>query len=116
MNYENSMTHSERLNDFTQYLWGDILEDQQLSQELIVLLRDAGQNLEKAEKLLIESEPEHNGKVISNYLLISKDLAKKLLDMVNSDIKQYENAKTCSGKAPDSLYKMRDELSAVKGI
>jgi hypothetical protein len=58
------MKHSERIHDFVQYLWGDILEEQCLSPELASLLNDVGSNLEKAEKLLIESEPENDREII----------------------------------------------------
>jgi hypothetical protein len=111
------MTHSERLDNFTQYLWGDILEEQMLSSELVELLRDAGQKIEKAEKLLINgSDTKFNKEVMSEHVLISNELAKDLLKMINSEIRQCEDNPMYRGKAPDSLYEMRDELEKAKEI
>ena len=58
------MKHSAYINEFVQYLWGDVLEDQCLSRELIDLLNSAGMNLEKAIKLFVEIETENDNKVM----------------------------------------------------
>jgi len=110
------MTHSERIYNFVQYLWGDILEDQFLPSELIDLLEDAGHKLEKAQKLLLEGDPKHNEQVISDYTLIPKDLAKKLLVEISSWIRSSEDNPMCNGRAPEGLYKMRDDLMAARRI
>jgi predicted RNase H-like HicB family nuclease len=57
------MKHSDRIYDFCQYLWGDILEDQCLLHEIVELLNDAGDKLEKARDMLIEN-PEYDKKVM----------------------------------------------------
>ena len=61
--------HSEYIDTFLQYLWSDLLENQDLSRELIDILNEAGSKLEKAKKKLIEDEPKNDGIVIQNEIL-----------------------------------------------
>jgi len=52
-----SVKHSQYIDWFLQYLWSDLLENQDLSKELIDVLNEAGSKLKEAKTLLIEKEP-----------------------------------------------------------
>ena len=72
----NKIKHSEYIDTFLQYLWSDLLENQDLSKELIDVLNEAGSKLKEAKTLLIEKEPEHDGNVIHiEYVLDNKDIS-----------------------------------------
>ena len=71
-----SVKHSQYIDWFLQYLWSDLLENQDLSKELIDVLNEAGSKLKEAKTLLIEKEPEHDGNVIHiEYVLDNKDIS-----------------------------------------
>jgi hypothetical protein len=74
------------------------------------------EELEETEKPHIKDKPENNMKLMSDYVAIEYELYKDLLKMIDNEITDCVDNPMYGGRAPESLYKIKDELEKAEEI